>query len=571
MLAPFRPVDSGRALVWIVLLLILTAGGYFAWTTTNGPAGSGGQFVDVTREAGIDFEHTTGRTGQKFLIETMGSGAVWFDYDRDGDLDLYLVDSGPLPDAVYDGPNPKSRLYENRGDGTFEDVTERAGLSGNGYGMGACAGDIDGDGDEDLFVTQVGPNALYRNEGDGTFKEGAAELGVADPRWATSATFLDIENDGDLDLYVVNYVKFDFQDPIVAQSRSRGGPARYPHVKIFQPERDILYRNDGRGHFEDVTLEAGLERTLGRGLGVIATDYDQDGDVDLFVANDSDENFLFANDGTGHFGDETARSSFGFNADGKTEAGMGIAAADADGDGDTDVIVTNFSMETNTLYRNDSDGLFTDVSHRTGIAEPSLVPLSFGIAFLDYDNDGWQDLAVANGHIDDLIGTLNSALEYEQTDQIYRNESGQFRDVSHEMGEYFRSVKRVGRGLCVADYDNDGDSDLLFLQNGAAPNLLRNDGPSGRWIGLELRTGPYERIAYGARVTVEAGGRTLMRELNGGSSYLCQNDPRLLVGLGEATRVDRVTVTWPSGRTEIVESPEIGRYHTLIEGRTKSD
>ncbi len=556
--------DRGRVLGWILLVLVLAAAGV-AWWLGGGAVFQSGRFVDVTTEAGIDFVHRNGQTGQKFLIETMGSGAVWFDFNADGWLDLYLVDSGPLPDPRYEGPAPGGRLYRNRGNGTFEDVTARAGLAGQGYGMGACAGDYDGDGDEDLFVTNVGPNELYRNEGDGTFTEVGAASGVDDPRWATSATFLDVEGDGDLDLYVVNYVAFAFDDPVVSQSRARGAPARYPHVKIFKPERDLLYRNLGDGTFTDVTSESGLDGTVGRGLGVAATDADLDGDLDLFVANDSDENFLFVNDGQGHFRDETARSSFGFNSDGKTEAGMGIAVADYDGDGDFDPIVTNFSMETNTLYRNDGDGLFTDVGHRVGIAEPSLVPLSFGIAFFDYDNDGWEDLAVANGHIDDLISTLNAALEYEQADQIYRNVEGRFEDVSASMGPYFRDGKRVGRGLAVADFDNDGDSDLLFTQNDSAPNLLRNDGPVGHWIGLSLRTGMPARIALGARIVVEIGERRLLRELRGGTSYLCQNDPRLLVGLADAESVSRITIHWPSGRESVIESPEIDRYHVVDE------
>ena len=503
------------------------------------------QFTEVTVPAGLDFVHYNGAQGEYYYVETFGSGGAFFDHDGDGWLDLFLANgtylSGERPE-----PLPTSRLYTNRRDGSFADQTAATGLGHSGYGMGCAAGDYDEDGDQDLYLSCFGPNAMYRNDG-GRFAEVGAQLGVHDARWGVSTGFLDHDQDGDLDLFVVNYVDFSLTNNVVCK---QGRIRSYCEPTSYEPTNSVLYRNEGRGErFTDVSQNAGI--TLkGRGLGVVFTDYDQDGDTDIYVANDGMMNFLYKNRG-GLFVENGLQAGGRYNGDGRAEAGMGVDAGDIDGDGNLDLIVTNFSRETNTLYHNNGQGRFEDITPRAGLAEPSYLPLGFGVCFLDYDHDMDLDLFVANGHVMDRIAEVDSSLSYAQPNQLLRNEAGRrFTDVSAQAGGAL-AVPNVGRAAIRGDYDNDGDLDLVVTTEAGPARLLRNDGGNQHhWLAVVLE-GKAPRDALGARVTVEAGGVRQVRERHSGGSYLASHDPRLHFGLGENSRA-RVEVCWPDGQVQQV-------------------
>ena len=501
------------------------------------------QFTEVTVPAGLDFVHYNGAQGEYYYVETFGSGGAFFDHDGDGWLDLFLANgtylSGERPE-----PLPTSHLYANRRDGTFADQTAATGLGHSGYGMGCAAGDYDEDGDQDLYLSCFGPNAMYRNEG-GHFAEVGHTLGVDDGRWGVSCGFLDHDQDGDLDLFVVNYVDFSLANNVVCK---QGRIRSYCEPTVYEPTNSVLYRNEGRGgHFSDVSQRAGI--TLkGRGLGVAFTDYDEDGDTDIYVANDGMMNFLYENRG-GQFVENGLAAGGRYNRDGRAEAGMGVDAGDIDGDGHLELVVTNFSRETNTLYHNDGQGRFEDITPRAGLAEPSYLPLGFGVCFLDYDHDMDLDLFVANGHVMDRIAEVDSSLSYAQPNQLLRNEAGRrFTDVSAQAGGGL-AVPNVGRAAIRGDYDNDGDLDLVVTTEAGPARLLRNDGGNQHhWLAVALE-GKAPRDALGARVTVEAGGVRQVRERHSGGSYLASHDPRLHFGLGEHARA-RVEVVWPDGQVQ---------------------
>lgn len=498
------------------------------------------QFVDVARSAGIDFVHYHGATGEYYYPETYGSGAGFFDYDGDGWLDVYLVNGAPLGSGPTPDPLPVNQLYHNRGDGTFADVTASTGAGDPGYGMGCAAADYDNDGDQDLYVANFGPNAMYRNAGDGTFSEVTAQLGVGDPRWSSSCGFLDHDMDGDLDLFVANYVVYSLATNPVCQ---KGSLRSYCDPDAFTPIGDVLYRNDG-DTFTDITAEAGLD-LVGRGLGVAFQDYDEDGDTDIYVANDGTMNFLYENVG-GRFQDRGLQSGTRFNMNGRAEAGMGVDFGDFDRDGLQDIVVGNFAYETTTLYHNTGGGQFVDASQRLGIGAVSYMLLSFGVKFIDYDNDGDLDIFAANGHVLDNIDKVDPAHTYAQPCQMLQNRSGQhFEEISSALGpDFTRSI--VARGTATGDYDNDGDIDILINTTAGPCKLLRNDGGNQRhWLTLDLE-GISPRDAVGARVTVTAGGVMQKRQRQGGSSYQATHDPRLHFGLGDAERAD-VEIIWPDG------------------------
>ena len=496
-------------------------------------------FTEITSEAGLDFVHYNGFSGEYYYVETFGAGAAFFDYDADGWQDLYLVNGTYLTGHPPD-PRPVNRLYHNSGEGTFADVTASSATGDPGYGFGCAAADYDADGDQDLFVANYGPNAFYRNDGAGRFADVTDQAGVDDARWSSSAGFLDYDLDGDLDLFVANYVRFNLADNTTC---TQGRVRSYCQPSVYDPIGDILYRNDG-DTFADVTLEAGtiLE---GRGLGVALSDYDEDGDTDIYVANDGTMNFLY-NNRRGHFVEVGLKAGTRYSEYGHADAGMGVDFGDCDNDGDQDLFVTNFANETNTLYSNDGQGHFDVLSAHLGLAGPSLRPLGFGTKFIDYDNDGDLDLFVANGHVADTIEQADSSQTYYQPNQMFRNDGGvRFADVSSRLGPDFATVN-VGRGTAVADYDNDGDLDLLITTVASAPRLLRNDGGNQRhWLLLEL-VGARHPDALGARVTVTAEGRRQVRERQSGGSYLSSHDPRLHFGLETATRAD-VDIRWADG------------------------
>ena len=533
------------------------------------PAAPGARFEDVTAEAGISFRHVNGATGQKFIPETLGSGVCVFDYDGDGLQDIHFVQSGRLPGFTPQGPL-RSALYRNLGRGRFEDVTGKAGVGGpDRYGFGCVAGDVDGDGDQDLYVTYYGPNVLYRNNGDGTFTDVTEKAGVGNPLWGTSAALADADGDGDLDLYVANYVAFDEANNLYC-GENRPGYRTVCHPRNFNPQPDVFYRNRGDGTFADVSAAAGIADTTGKGLGVVFGDYDGDGDQDIYVANDDTPNFLWKNRGNGAFEEVGIPVGTALSEDGVPQAGMGTDMADYDNDGRLDIFVTNLSEETNELYHNDGGGLFSDRTFVSGLGAPSLLDLGFGTFFFDCDNDGDLDLFVANGHIIDNISLYSDTITFEQRAALYRNVGGgRFERLAYPDAAPL-GRRYVGRGAVPFDYDDDGDEDIVLTQNDRAALLLRNvSSPAGHWVTLTLAGFPPNRDAVGARVTLQAGGAHLVRYARTASSYLSQGDHRLHYGLGSAGAIDGVVVRRPGrhGFSEEFTSVPVDHFVTLEQGK----
>jgi len=524
------------------------------------------RFTDHTAAAGIDFLHVTGASGEMYVVETMGSGAIFFDYDGDLDPDLYLVNSGALPG--FEPTNPVSgALFRNDGAGRFSQVTALSGLDFQGYGMGVAAADYDNDGDVDLYVTEFGPNRLFRNNGDGSFTEVTEAAGVGNPLWGVSASWSDLDGDGNLDLYVANYLNFSFDNHPDCTKRKGGKVLRsYCGPILFGGLPDALYRNRGDGTFEDVSRQAGVALPHGKGLGVVAFDYDRDGLADLYVANDTAPNFLFRNEGGMRFSEVGLESGTAYDGDGRALAGMGVDVGDYDRDGDMDLFVTNFQGEFNTLYRNAKNQFFTDVSALAGLARPSARVLGFGTAFVDLDNDGFVDLVVANGHIHDNAAELTEGASYRQRNQLFWNRGdGHFEEI-REAGPGFELVK-VSRGLAVGDLEGDGDLDLLFTNSGDRPDLLRNESPSGNALRLLLIGRRANRDAVGAKLFLDLGEdeRTTI-ELLAGSSYASQNERVVHIGLGQRTKIQGLRIDWPGSGEEILGPLQAGELVIVVEG-----
>ena len=529
-------------------------------------AGSPFRFQEVSGSAGIGFVHHSGASGEKYMAETMGSGVCVLDYDGDGWPDLYFVQSGDLMPKTGSARAAGSVLYRNRGDGSFEEVSARAGVSAVGYGMGCTSADIDNDGDADLFVTAFHRNTLFRNNGDGTFKDATAASGIGRPSWGASAAFGDFDRDGLPDLYIVNYVDFTLENNVYC-GEMKPGYRSYCHPQTYNGLPDTLYRNLGAGRFKDVSREAGIADPSGKGLGVVWGDYDDDGWQDIYVANDSTPNFMYHNNGDGTFTDIAAKAGVALSEDGMPQAGMGVATGDCDGDGREEIFVTNLSQETNSLYRNLGSNLFADESYASGLGAPSLLSLGFGTDFLDADLDADLDLFVSNGHILDNVELYSDTITYKQTAMMFENLGGcRFRDVSAGSGDYFRQ-KDVGRGSAVLDFDHDGDADLAIAANNLPAHLLRNDSERGQrhFLALGL-AGKKGRDALGAVVRVPAAGRVLRAEARTASSYLSQGDAVLLFGLGADAAARTVEVRWPGGGSESFPLPGVDGYYLLREG-----
>ena len=528
-------------------------------------------FVERASEAGLDFVHRNGAAGDYNYPELLVGGGALLDVDDDGFLDVYLVQSGPVPGsgpgnagvspASASGSPPGNRLYRNLGDGTFEDATEAAGVGDTGYGAGATAADYDRDGFVDLYVLNVGANRLYRNLGDGAFEDTTERAGVGDALWSSSAVFLDYDGDLDLDLFVANYVVWSAgrERPCLGPNGLRNycNPAEYP------PAPDTLYRNEGNGRFVDVSEVAGIRSVAGPGLGVVAGDFDFDGLVDLYVANDQAVNHLWLNQGDGTFREDALARGAALNELGQPEAGMGVAVADPDGDGDIDLFLTHLSGETNTFYRNDGDGFFLDATDELRLGGVSQAYTGFGTSWFDYDGDGVLDLFIANGQV---TPGDTAAFDYREPNQLLRGlDSGRYEDVSVRAGAAL-GLLEVSRGAAFGDLDNDGDVDIVVVNNEGPARLLRNEvGNAAPWLIVDLCGGGIlDRSAIGSRVTVRAGGRSWTRDVRPAQSFASANDPRVHFGLGDAERVDRLEVRWPSGEVTEETDLEVNRILRLL-------
>jgi len=521
------------------------------------------EFVDVTKEAGIQFKYHTGASGRLYFVEIMGSGGGFFDYNNDGYLDIYLVNGADLPGMKSEVP-PTNKLYRNNGDGTFTDVTLEAGVGDTTYGMGCVAGDYDNDGDEDLYVTNFGANKLYRNNGDGTFTDVTLEAGVGDTLWSYAAIFFDYDNDGDLDLFSENYLDYSIAKDkkcYVLTFRDYCSPFEYDG----QPNN--LYRNNGDGTFTNVTKEAGLYTLKGKGMGAIAVDFDNDGDIDLYVTNDRVPGFLYLNNGDGTFTEVGIQAGVALSDNGAAMSGMGPDAADYDNDGDFDIYVPHYSYEVNSLYSNDGNGFFSFASYTAGIAKYTLFYVGFAGKFVDYDNDGYKDILTGNGSSLLHHHKKDDMVTFEETNQMFRNNGdGTFNEVSKELGPAFQE-KYVTRGVAVADYDNDGDMDILVCDWNDTAKLWRNNGGNrNNWLMVKTVGTRSNRDGMGARVKVTAGGITQTDQVKCGGSYLSDSDRRLHFGLGKSKTVDLIEVRWPSGLVEQFRDIKANQLVVLTEG-----
>jgi hypothetical protein len=519
-------------------------------------------FTDVTEESGVTFRHEDGRSYKKYFVETLGSGVALFDYDNDNAVDIYVVNGTNLDssDAV---PEAMNRLYRNDGTGRFVDVTEASGVGHRGYGVGVCVGDYDNDGWLDMYVTNFSANVLYRNNGDGTFTDRTAAAGVQALDWSAGCAFADVDADGDLDLYVANYVNFSVETHTPCRVN---GILVYCSPRVYDGVKDIFFLNNGDGTFTENTKNAGFDNLAARGLGVTFGDYDVDGDTDLYVANDADANFLYNNDGNGQFREQSQFSGVALSEHGLVENGMGVAFADYDNDTWLDLAVTNFQHQTNTLYHSDAGEFFTDQTYSSGTGDVSLPYLAWGVNFFDFDHDGFQDIFVANGHIHDNVTLIDSSTTYAQLNHLFwNNGNGTFTDVTAESGPGL-ALQRSSRGSAVGDIDNDGDLDLVVSNVGKRVDILRNDGGhrSGNWINLKLVGTVSNRAAIGTRVLLKVGADHQVREVQSGSSYLSQNDLRLHFGIGTQKKVE-LEIRWQNGTVQRFEDVPINRFLKIVE------
>ncbi len=520
-------------------------------------------FTDVTEPAGLDFKHQSAQSHYKRIFETMGSGACFLDYNNDNFLDIYIIQGGNP-----DNPNQNfaNQLYQNNTDGTFTNVTSQSGLGDKGCGMGVAVGDYNNDGWTDVYVTNFGTNVLYQNQGDGTFENVTKYAQVGNDNWGCGCAFFDYDLDGDLDLYVVNYVIYDLSAESCTDPKT--GQVEYCHPRTFRPAKDVLYGNNGDGTFTNVSKSTGAYASIPcRGLGVAVADVDHNGYPDLYVANDTDHNFFYLNR-KGKFRDIAFTSGTALNKEGVREGGMGVDIADYNGDGWPDIFVTN--TETNTLYRSHGDGTFTDISDESGLGGITNELVGFGTQFFDYDNDGDLDIFVTNGEVQDKVDPQTGQSIYSQRDQLYQNNiDNTYTEVSADSGNYF-SRQYVGRGTAFGDYDNDGDTDLLITNCNQKPVLLRNDGGNhNNWLSIKLVGQKSNRSAIGTRLILTSGERTQLVEIKSTASYLSSHDRRVIFGLGQSQKVNKIDIFWPSGIRQTLTNLSVNQLLRIVESMEK--
>ena len=522
-------------------------------------------FTAVTEAAGLQFHHVDGRSGQRYFLETVGSGAAFFDYDGDSLIDIYLVNSTDLPGFSSLTP-PTNLLYRNNGDGTFIDVTEQAGVGDTGYGAGCAVADYDNDGNLDLYVTNFGANVLYRNNGNGTFTDVTEHAGVGDNRWSLGCAFADYDNDSFVDLYVTNYIDFHFETHTHCTQK---GVATYCPPESFEGLPDTLYRNNGDGTFTDVTTTAGVYNEDGKGMGIVFGDYDNDGDSDCYVGNDAGENFLYQNNGDGTFTNVGWMAGVEADENGNVQGTMGVDFGDYDNDGLLDLIAINYQQQPNALYRNDNGDFFTDLSFAVGMAE-SLPYVGWGVDFFDVDNDGDKDLLIANGHLQDTVEKYDDTTTYPQHNYLLINNGhGHFTNEWMNAGSGLQS-RKVSRGIATGDYDNDGDLDVLISNANDTPQLLRNDSENqSNWILIRTIGTRSNRAGIGTRIKIQTDDLTQIDEVRGGSGYLSQNDLRLHFGIGTHKRIDHIEVRWPSGIVDVIRDVAPNQIITIKESGTQ--
>lgn len=501
-------------------------------------------FVNIAEQSGLGtFKHTDGSSGRKFFVEQMGSGIAVFDYDNDGWQDVYFCSGAALPG--FKGKAMGNRLFRNKQDGTFEDVTEKAGVACNRYCIGVATGDFDNDGFWDFYVAAFGGNVLYRNNGDGTFTDVTAKAGVAVGKLSSSAAWFDYDNDGFLDLYVANYVKYKVEEDLFCSKFA--GQKSYCGPNLYKPETHSLFRNNGNGTFTDVSNKAGISKRTGNGLGVVTIDYNDDGKMDIAVANDQSPNFLWHNNGDGTFSEVGEAMGIAYGEQGNAQAGMGIDSGDYNNDGKMDIVVTNFSEESNALYRQEAAG-FRDVSFPVGIGARTLMYLGFGTSFFDYDRDGLLDLFFANGHVLDDIEKYSDSVTWKQANQLMRNRGdGTFEETS--TASKVAEGKQVSRGAAFGDLFNRGRTDVLISVLREQPIILSNEYGKNNWVSFDLRAAWGNPFAIGAKITLKAGGKTQIRYVKTCGSYASASDVRPLFGLGEAAKIDEVQIRWANGQT----------------------
>lgn len=524
--------------------------------------------TDVTKQTGITFVHTDGSSGNHFIMETVTAGLTLFDYDNDGDIDIYFVNGAPLKGTVCKMP-PKNALYRNDGGWKFTDVTEQAGVGDTGYGLGVAVGDYDNDGFQDIYLNNFGLNVLYHNNGDGTFTDVTKQAGVEDspPHVGAGTCFFDMDKDGDLDLFVSHYLEFSYDKHV---TKTTMGIPVYAGPLFYKPVPNVLYRNNGDGTFTDVSLESGIGKHAGYGMGTVCADFDSDDDTDIFVANDVSENFLFKNDGKGKFEEVGVETGFAYDGNADEQGSMGVDCGDYDNDGWLDFYVTSFQNQLATLYRNLEGVTFEDVTLATGAGAGTLQHVTWGNSFVDFDNDGDRDIFVACGHLQDNVELYDDTTSYYVRNILLMNTGdGKFVDVSATSGDGMK-VKLSSRGASFDDLDNDGDVDVVILNSRREPTILRNDSPAkGHWLQVRLKGTKTNRDGVGARVKVTAGNLVLVDEVHSGRGYQSHYGSRLYFGLGSRTKVDRIEVRWIGGGVDVFENIAADQLITLTEGSSK--